>query len=60
MRAAERRALRAVTADALTTLSRGQSGGPVSDEAYAVALAALHGARAHRRALYGQSTRRSA
>ena len=55
MRAAERRALRAVTSDALTTLSRGQSGGPVSDEAYAAALAALHGARAHRRALYGQS-----
>lgn len=55
MRAAERRALRAVTSDALTTLSRG----PVSDEAYAAALAALHGARAHRRALYATNGRRA-
>ncbi|AXH49819.1 hypothetical protein KNU02_gp94 [Gordonia phage Pleakley] len=47
MRARERRALRAVTADALAGVVAIPTGSP----AYWQALATLHTARAHRRAL---------
>ncbi|ATS93167.1 hypothetical protein SEA_PATIO_86 [Gordonia phage Patio] len=47
MRATERRALRAITADALTGVVRIPDHSP----AYWSALATLHTARAHRRAI---------